>query len=281
MKKYLYYLNTLGVLFLTLSSCEKEMMDYEGEDALYFDVRSSLGAHEFFTAVPFGSTLEDTLNIECRVMASGYPRNYDREFTVIANSDSTTARNGLDYDGLQGTYVIKAGEQYTTIKLTTHRTAEMSNDTLVLQLKLQENKHFKLLYTDYEDNPNSFAPDDNDQFSNNHNAAFHNIYLYDVLTQPKGWWKGLFGEFSAKKWRLMMQLTETTFEDYNDILVTMPMMRAQVIDEKVGKYLLDMARSRETVVLEEDGTMMYTKAVKTLGGASAWAAGTKPEDYYK
>ena len=41
MRKYLYYLGILIALLLTLNSCEKEMMDYEGEDALYFDVLSS------------------------------------------------------------------------------------------------------------------------------------------------------------------------------------------------------------------------------------------------
>ena len=53
----------------------------------------------------------------------------------------------------------------------------MFGDTLRLQLKLLENEYFKLLYTDYEDGPNNFAPNDNKEFSNNHNAAFHNIYL--------------------------------------------------------------------------------------------------------
>lgn len=47
MRKYIYYSGIFITLLLTLNSCEKEMMNYEGEDALYFDVRSSLGAHEF------------------------------------------------------------------------------------------------------------------------------------------------------------------------------------------------------------------------------------------
>ena len=51
--------------------------------------------------------------------------------------------------------------------------------------------------------------------------------------------------------------------------------------EKFARYLLEMAKSRETVILDEDGTMMYVSYVKTLGGSAAWAAGTKPEDYYK
>ena len=280
MKTYLYYFTTLVSIVLISMGCEKEMMDYEGEDALYFDVRYSMDAHQFFTAVPFGSTLEDTMHIECQVMASGYPRNYDREFTVIANPDSTTAVNERDYRGLQNTYVIKAGECRTTIRFIAIRSAEMAEDTLVLQLKLQGGKHFKLLYTKYEDGPNNFSPIYNDKFSRNHDAAFHNIYLYDVMTQPKGWWKGLWGEFSATKWRLMMHLTETTFDDYSSILTTMPMARANTINDEVGKYLLEMAKSRETVVLDEDGTMMYVKAVQTLGGSSGWGAGTLPDDYF-
>ena len=51
--------------------------------------------------------------------------------------------------------------------------------------------------------------------------------------------------------------------------------------EETSNNLLEMAKSRETVILDEDGTMMYVSYVKTLGGSAAWAAGTKPEDYYK
>ena len=79
----------------------------------------------------------------------------------------------------------------------------------------------------------------------------------------------------------MLSGTGTVIDDYANITAAMPMNRANAIDEAFGKYLLEMAKSRETVVLDEDGTMMYTKAVKTLGGSSAWSAGMKPESYYK
>ena len=42
MKTYLYYFTTLVSIVLISMGCEKEMMDYEGEDALYFDVRYSM-----------------------------------------------------------------------------------------------------------------------------------------------------------------------------------------------------------------------------------------------
>ena len=278
MKKYIY---TLTAFSLLLCGCEKEMIYFQGEDSLYFDVRSQLGAHEFFTAIPFGATQENSLEIECNVMTTGYPKEYDREFKVIVNTDSTTAVSERDYAPLNESYVIKAGETSTTINITLQRSQAMYNDTLLLQLQLLPNDHFKTLFTNFEDNPGNFLPNDNVLFAYNHDASIHNIFIYDVVTQPKGWWKGLWGEFSAKKWRLMMEITDTKIEDYSDILIAMPMMRAQAIDEKFGKHLLEMAKNKETVILEEDGTMMYTKSVKTLGGSAAWAAGTTPNEYYQ
>ena len=46
MRKYIYYSGSFITLLLTLNSCEKEMMNYEGEDALNFDVRSTHAAQE-------------------------------------------------------------------------------------------------------------------------------------------------------------------------------------------------------------------------------------------
>ncbi len=108
------------------------------------------------------------------------------------------------------------------------------------------------------------------------------------LTSSGGWYgqdkggtgTGLFGNFSAKKFRLIMELTNTTVADYADKTV-MPMPRAEAISQTVAAYLLEMAESRETVVLDEDGTMMFVSNVTTLGGSKGWAPFTKPEDYFK
>ena len=77
-----------------------------------------------------------------------------------------------------------------------------------------------------------------------------------------------------------MELTNTTVADYADKTV-MPMPRAEAISQTVAAYLLEMAESRETVVLDEDGTMMFVSNVTTLGGSKGWAPFTKPEDYFK
>jgi len=276
-----------GMAFM-FTGCEKELMNYEGVDALYFDVRrveisfvdSTHWAHEYFSEAAFGSTTANDITLKCKVMTSGYPKDYDREFAVIANPDSTTAVAGRDYDALKDKYVIKAGETNTIVYVKAHRSAEMEGDTLLLQLKLLENEHFKTMYTNFKDAPQAYPPTDHEKFSQNHDAAYHNIWLYDVMVKPGGWWGGLFKTFTAKKWKLMMEISGTEMSDY-DSMTTMPQARAQAINDAVAEYLLENAKSRETVVLEDDGTMMYVSAVGTLGGSRAWSEGTTPDEYYK
>ena len=304
MKKHILIGCTLMGIFSLLTSCEKELMGYEGKDCLYFDVRRgathilpSLWGHQFYTDISFGTIVEDDVKLSLKVMASGTLKEYDRSFRLSVNNDSTTAISGVDFTGLQDEYIIKAGEASTEVKFTVHRSEQMNEDTLQLQLQLLPNEHFDLRYENYGDYPGVYSPTDNVAFSGNHDASIHNLFFYDVLSMPRGadgltssggWYgqdkggtgTGLFGNFSAKKFRLIMELTNTTVADYADKTV-MPMPRAEAISQTVAAYLLEMAESRETVVLDEDGTMMFVSNVTTLGGSKGWAPFTKPEDYFK
>lgn len=278
----------LMALFL---SCEKELMTYEGKDCLYFDIRNEVAwldpatwSHEHYSVVSFGSTLEDEISLNLKVQASGMPSSVDREFKVVVVKDSTEVQDG-DYDGLASSYVIKAGETNTIINLRFHRADYMKNDTLKLQLGLVENEYFSLKYTDFGKAPEQYDPTPAPWFDYNHDASVHNIFVFDVMSRPKQWQGndangiGTFGAFSAKKWRLIMDLSGTTIDDFSSEK-TMPAARMKAIGETLARYLLEKASSREPV-LEEDGTMMYCNAVSTLGGSSAWVPFTKPEDYYK
>lgn len=292
MKKYTTTFCALICGFFLLAGCEKELMDYEGKDCIYFDVRRgaswiepSRWAHQFYTTIEFGNMIEDEVQVNLKVMAAGKSQNYDRPFTVVVNKDSTTAVTGTDFKFLEESHAIKAGETSTTISLTVHRTKPMDGDTLKLQLKLLENEFFDLKYTSFGDYPGTYPPDANPSFDGNKDATIHNLFFYDVLSQPKEWagnnvtGTGLFGKFSAKKFKLMMELTNTTIIDYQSV-ETMPTVRQQAICELMSAYLLEKAKAKDPV-LDEDGTMMYFMYISTLGGSSAWAPFTKPEDYYK
>lgn len=303
MKKIISLCALLNMLFLG-TGCEKKLMDYEGQECLYFDVRrgashisSNMWGHQFYTDVSFGTTVDNEVDLVLGIAASGTIKDYDRPFRVIINNDSTTAANGTDFTGLEDEYMIKAGETRTEVRLKVHRTEQMYEDTLQLQLQLVSNQHFALKYDFYGDHPGAYQPDENVAFAKNKNASIHNLFFYDVLSMPRGadglttsggWYGqdkggngfGLFGNFSAKKFRLIMDLTGTTVADFTDKTV-MPNPRAQAISQTVALYLLEMAKSRDTVVLDEDGTMMYVSYVGNLGGSAAWNPFTKPEDYFK
>ena len=295
MKRNIFSIGILLSSLCLLVGCEKELMDYEGEDCLYFDVRRgatwispSLWSHYDYSEISFGNLMPDEVEMEMsfKVMASGMPRDYDRPFTITANPDSTTAIAGTDYDNFQQDCVIKAGENSTTLSLKVHRTKRMDGDTLLLQLQLHENEYFKLKYDEYGDASKYYdIVDRNTMFGYNKNAGVHNLFIYDVLARPAVWSGndvtgiGLFGKFSAKKFRLMMELSGTTLEDYASS-ATMPSVRQQAIGQLMAKYLLEKAAAHDPV-LDEDGTMMYFMALSTLDPAAAWAPFTKPEDYYK
>ena len=290
MNKYKIILAVICSMAL-MTSCEEELMTYEGKDNLYFDIRNEVAwldpdtwSHEHFSTVSFGSTMDDEIPLSLKIQASGMPSSIDREFEIIVVQDSTELQDG-DFSGLASKYVIKKGETSTIVDLTFHRKEHMKNDTLQLQLALVANKHFDLMHTQYGKAPEQYAPTGNSKFDYNHDATVHNIFVYDVMSRPTQWaglestGLGALGGFSAKKWILIMELTGTTIEDFSSAL-TMPTIRMTAIGETLAAYLIEKARAKDPV-LDEDGTMMFCNAVRTLGGSDAWNPFTKPEDYYK
>lgn len=275
-----------------LSGCEKELMSYEGKDSIYFDVRRgaswiepSRWAHQFYTTVSFGNLVENEADMTLKVMTAGLIKDYDRAFTVTVNNDSTTAIMGSDFENFKKEYVIRSGETSAIVSFKVHRTTRMNGDTLQLQLQLHENEHFNLMYTNFGDYPHAYSPEINKKFDYNKDASIHNLFIYDVLSRPAVWsgndvtGTGLFGKFSAKKFRLMMELSNTTIEDYKSTDV-MPTVRQTAIGELMAKHLLEKAKAK-TPVIDEDGTMMWFMAINSLGGSDAWKPFTKWEDYNK
>ena len=78
MKKKIYSILTLAVALFSLTGCEKELMDYEGKDCLYFDVRRGaswiepdLRAHWNYSEVTFGNILSNDTTIAVKISATG------------------------------------------------------------------------------------------------------------------------------------------------------------------------------------------------------------------
>ena len=114
MKKTLL-LAIFASLLVSMVSCEKDLMDYEGENSIYFDVRrgkdfrdSIFWARQYYTHVNFIEIVGDTTELELRVAASGPVTDYPRSFKVDVVQDSTTAVEGVYFD-FERDWVLPAG----------------------------------------------------------------------------------------------------------------------------------------------------------------------------
>lgn len=290
MKKTLYIIGAIILSVVSLTSCEEELMDYEGENALYFDVRlypshieKKLWPHRLSTEVSFGNVMKNDLEVVIPVRTTGVSTDHDRPYKVEVVADSTTARLDIDFSDLQTDRVIKAGQTSDTIRFKAHRTEEIFEDTVRLQIRLLPNEHFITNFKEYGEPGSYFSyvtvggSQSSKEFDVNADASIHNIFIYDTMTQPKGWWGsalgGIGGAFSAKKIRLMMELCNCDLSAF-ETMGTMPSSRFTSYCEKLGKYLIEQAKlGPDHVVLEKDGTLMWVSYCTNADTRYRWAQG--------
>lgn len=274
-------ITTASLLILCLAAaCEKELMDFEGKDAIYFDVQygpewgnETKWAHQLYTVVSFGKIDSNYVNLNLKVGIAGDVKDYDRPFRIEIVPDSTNAIAGTEYEGLAEDHWIKAGSTKAYIPMVVRKTERMDNDTVHIQLRIVPGPDFVLPFSEIGKMPGRWTTDT--VFSKNVNPTIHNIYMFNKLVQPAGWMPGYnnswMGIFSAKKYQLMIDVTGFKKEDFENVSL-MQSGRAKLIARMLAKYLMEQyKKGREYWVLDEDGSMMQ------VGGVT-WAAGTRPED---
>lgn len=279
--KNILLISAASLLVLCIASaCEKELMDFEGKDAIYFDVQygaewgdETKWGHQLYTVVSFGKIDSNYVNLNLKVGIAGDLKDYDRPFRVEVVADSTNAIADTEYEGLTEEHVIKAGMTKTYIPMIVRKSDRMANDTVHIQLRLVPGSDFELPFSVIGKIPGRWNTDT--IFSKNVDPSIHNIYLFNKLVEPAGWMPGIgnkmMGIFSAKKYELMIEVTGFKKEDFENVSL-MQSGRARLIGRMLGKYLLEQyKKGREYWVLDEDGSMMQA-------GDVPWAAGTRPED---
>ena len=255
MKKLMY----IWVLFLFCVACERNLMPYKGEEAIYFAVQNgnSWGSEKDWPYMPyslaeFGSILEDTLTIRIKVMITGEEKDYPRPFKVVVNPDSTTAREGIDFHMLADEYVVGANSSYAYIPVLLYRQPEMKTDTVTLGLKLEANGYFSLTFDEFNKM---------DKFTNGNvvydsfDATMHNILITDIMPKPVQWSDGEFGTFTQKKLNLICQefgYTDADFQDAKKITYLQQMVIARKFSE-----ILNKAYNNGDPILEDDGQLMW------------------------
>ncbi|HEX6428297.1 MAG TPA: DUF4843 domain-containing protein [Niastella sp.] len=274
--KRIKYMLVLLATGLSLASCKKEMMGYEGMEGVYFAVRSgpyyaapSTWPHRPYTNVEFVKYLDNVqeLSVNIKVMITGPVKDYDRPFRVEVNPDSTNAQAGVHYLPLTETVIIPANAIEGYIPVTLKRTADMKLENKKIGLRLVANEHFGLAFPDWKAIPDlGLTSRGNDTAWD---ATLHTINVNDLMVQPVVWpgqlapgtkrETGSWGAFTPKKIKLMFQLFNLKYEDFSTPETMTPVL-SNLIASEMARYLIDQFNAG-TPVKEDDGRLMFCGSV--------------------
>lgn len=268
MKKIFYYILMLPIF---LSGCEKDLMDYEGLEGVYFAVQwgSSWGNERTWPYQPFTEVQfmqlgnADTATVDIKVMVTGSVKDYDRTFRVEVNPDSTTAVVNVDYLPLENDIMIGAGEYMAMVPVRLIRTESLQHGEKVLGLKLVENQYFKLAFPEWDAVKGFTSGDVREHFD----ASLHEIRFSDMMVRPTVWIgtdsspyydgaeSGSWGAFSRKKLEMICERFDLTYNDFMST-TTMPTVLQSLIAKTMSQLLIDRYNAKDPV-LEDDGRLMY------------------------
>ncbi len=257
------------IFLLPIMSCEKEMMDYEGVEGIYFAVQygSSYGNERVWPYQPssnveFVKLTGNETTYQVKVMITGAVKDYDRKFKVEINPDSTTAVLGVHYKALPEGLIIPAHAISATVPVTLMRTADLGTEVKTIGLRLVENENFKLSFPEWDAIPGYTASAT--PIIQEFNASLHTIRVNDFMVKPAVWIgsiqaenreSGQWGAFSRKKIELMCTLLDLTYADFSST-VTMPTVRSGLVASECAQYLIERFNAGDPV-LEDDGRLMF------------------------
>ena len=273
MKKYMSILFSLAVIGC-MTGCERDLMDYEGTNSLYFDVQRGadwiapgMWPRQYHTGVNFIEIKEPQTELRLKMAFAGAVTDYGRPFKVEVVKDSTTAEEGVHFT-FQEDWVMPEGANMTYISIVLNKDEEYILQPKRIMLRVVANEYFDANMT-FEKLNGRYEVDESEKAYNN-DPRVHTIELTYEVAKPAAWTgvdnprtdenpvpseTGLFGAFTVKKYLLMLEVTGLTDEDFND-KNAMTTVRKRVISEIMSRYLEEQFDKKKPV-LEEDGRLMW------------------------
>ena len=242
MKRYLY----IFVLAAVSAACSSEIDTYHGDAGVYFAMREKVNTVNVDTlyressSLPFIVTESQDSTFLLRVKILGAVSDEDRHVSVRVLEDLSNV-TASDYEPLQASYVLKAGEVYGIIPVHFHRTASLEGQERRLVVELVENGDFTLPIRRWRNSNTEYV-----------DVTRHTIVISDKYVQLPGYREGHFGPFSEKKMKILLDLGQMKLSDFNEPL---SITFTKSLGQKLDRYLAEQKAKGETV-LEADGEEM-------------------------
>lgn len=277
-KEYKLFFNksrllSLLIIPLFFVSCDKDLIQYQGSEGVYFAVQygawngtEANWPYYNYSTVPFFKVSASDTTILLKVMVTGRLYDYDRKFSVAINPDSTTAILDTHYKSIPTSLVIPANANFTHIPVTVIRTADLKTSAKKIGLRLVPGEQLTVTFPEWDAIP-SYASM-SDPIVKQYDAGLHTVVLNDWMVKPVAWSgavaankleTGNWGEFSEEKMLLMCQVMNFTYNDFDD-KEAMPTALVNLVTREVARYLQDKFNAGQPV-LEKDGRLMYVSGV--------------------
>ena len=215
--KYIYLV--IGLLALSVSCQKDEIMTFHQEDAgIYFQnggqTRLYINSESYYDSIDFSfgvasEDLTDTI-IYAKLKTMGKVKEYDRPVNMSIDATHTTAEEGKHFTLDLSKAIIPAGSSSIEFPITLHRASDLMNNKVQLMLKLEDNKHFKIIFTEQK-NTNVHA-DEGTQIM----ADRFKIIISEIYTQP-GYWSfaiSYFGTWAIDKYKYINNYFDIPIEDW-------------------------------------------------------------------
>ena len=234
---------------LLLSACEKGLETYEAPSAIYFlyavSAESAMIAVTDNKMVTFGyspETRKDSI-LRLPVQVTGAPANTARSYK-LGLADSSTAKEGTDFEFVSRDFTIDAGQVRDTIAVKLLRTSKLLTETVSIHLKLEPNEHFNTNMLEKKDAMGKVTLRYN----------LYSLRFTDILTKPKYWLDGYLGPFSRKKLLFICDLNNFS-PTYLDGATPPNIALLTYYGRFTQRYLNEM-RAAGNTIYDEDGTEM-------------------------
>lgn len=196
------YLLFLIILSAFMSCKKQEVSTYEGKEGISFFAYTWENYHlttvkNYSFAFSLTPVARDTIYLTMRVTGkiADHPRT-----VLLRAAEGTTATAGVDYELKEA--IIPAGAYKFDYPVIVINSPGMLTNTYRLVLEPAETKDFIL-------GTLGLTPATANGYTEQ-NFRYYKIDLTNQLLQPNSWQTGLFGVFSAVKYRFMLQVTGLT-----------------------------------------------------------------------
>ena len=264
--------NILWIVWTTfiLTACEKQEIPVFASDdqGIYFQRVSSfiLGSTtEYYgdsTAYSFASVAGTVKNavLSATARTMGKVVDYDRPFKVVIDKEESTAIEGIHYEANLDTVRIPAGASSVYVRVRFFRTDDLTDKTVRLVLRLEDNEYFKCYLPEYK-NTNAYSV--TGAMIRGDRYVFS---LSEMYTAPSYWnsfGDDYFGSWTPRKYIIVNMACGLTVADWSSAGFAgakVSLGRFSFFAVAVQKYLQEQADAGEPVLDSDENYMQLAPA---------------------